>query len=416
MGERCVCQGNDAVLTNARTDLVYLEPCGHRFHCGCVDGCVECPKCHVHVKATVGPATQRKLDEMQLDPEKAVPFTTKAPGKRVTFEGFPPPPPEPRRRIRGVQPPPLPSASAQGKYSKHKDEPCAICMEDMDPDQTEPELLLHGRQESNKWIVTVLPCGHHYHAECITDWWQRTKECPACRGRTTSVVGPGTLDELDDPDFVAANTQPLESARAAMAVHHSQPHNDSSEADDDSHFGSVDFRSSEEEGDPPMHEVIDVDREEDEDFREGLDLVAAIETDMSERAQPLRNSINFEVDPQLLLQWLREYDAYLTLVDTIYADSVYAEHGLGDPNSPQGRDTMNWSRRVLDNFHEHPQALWLLMDIVHRMRRMVQTEEVVALGNEAARLYNDEIARRLQARPPPPQSRKRQREEDDEDN
>lgn len=42
---------------------------------------------------------------------------------------------------------------------------CAICLGDYEEDEE----------------AAVLPCGHMFHAPCVTEWFQRSRECPMCK-------------------------------------------------------------------------------------------------------------------------------------------------------------------------------------------------------------------------------------------
>lgn len=52
--------------------------------------------------------------------------------------------------------------------------------------------------------VTATPCGHTFHARCITQWIQRDRSCPQCRARTTqrslNKLYFDSNDAEDEPD------------------------------------------------------------------------------------------------------------------------------------------------------------------------------------------------------------------------
>ncbi|OQR96433.1 hypothetical protein THRCLA_07292 [Thraustotheca clavata] len=50
-------------------------------------------------------------------------------------------------------------------------EPCAICLED---------------QSSSKDYTFELPCGHHFHQNCILEWFDTQHTCPMCRMEASS--------------------------------------------------------------------------------------------------------------------------------------------------------------------------------------------------------------------------------------
>lgn len=65
---------------------------------------------------------------------------------------------------------------------------CSIC--------TEP--LSSTNSEGNKGAVTVLPCKHRFHRECINAWLdQRKTTCPMCRGPLNKVRYGGTRRRKD---------------------------------------------------------------------------------------------------------------------------------------------------------------------------------------------------------------------------
>ena len=53
----------------------------------------------------------------------------------------------------------------KGVVGSEELEPCPICMCDL--------------KEGDKFCC--LPCGHHYHEECINTWFDRKNTCPNCR-------------------------------------------------------------------------------------------------------------------------------------------------------------------------------------------------------------------------------------------
>eukprot|EP00892_Ulva_mutabilis_P002953 jgi/Ulvmu1/12659/UM094_0015.1 len=59
-----------------------------------------------------------------------------------------------------------PPESSEGPLSLLlQDEPCAICLGDYEEDED----------------AAVLPCGHMFHAPCVHEWFQRSRECPLCK-------------------------------------------------------------------------------------------------------------------------------------------------------------------------------------------------------------------------------------------
>ncbi|KAG2762387.1 hypothetical protein JG687_00009735 [Phytophthora cactorum] len=51
---------------------------------------------------------------------------------------------------------------------------CCICLNEEDPTETERAPLVQ------------LPCHHHFHEDCVIDWFSASTTCPLCRRTTTS--------------------------------------------------------------------------------------------------------------------------------------------------------------------------------------------------------------------------------------
>ena len=59
----------------------------------------------------------------------------------------------------------------------NREEPCPVCTDalfDCDENDEKKEL-------ETTPLVMEMPCGHHYHAECLTQWLKRSNQCPMCR-------------------------------------------------------------------------------------------------------------------------------------------------------------------------------------------------------------------------------------------
>ncbi|KAM0974719.1 E3 ubiquitin-protein ligase RDUF1-like [Malus sylvestris] len=59
------------------------------------------------------------------------------------------------------------------------DDVCAVCMEGMQSG---------GDQQDHSIIGKQVPCGHVYHATCISSWLIVCNSCPLCRSTMTPVV------------------------------------------------------------------------------------------------------------------------------------------------------------------------------------------------------------------------------------
>ena len=52
---------------------------------------------------------------------------------------------------------------------EEEEECCCICLTEYEENQ----------------VIRMLPCGHHYHRECVDEWLKVNATCPTCR---TSIV------------------------------------------------------------------------------------------------------------------------------------------------------------------------------------------------------------------------------------
>ena len=74
----------------------------------------------------------------------------------------------------------------------------------MDPDDIDCSICLFERMQ------VVLPCGHAFCEDCITDWLKRERECPMCReniGASFKDDGFFELIDLDGKDDVLSNLE-----------------------------------------------------------------------------------------------------------------------------------------------------------------------------------------------------------------
>ncbi|KAI2792504.1 hypothetical protein POX_b02542 [Penicillium oxalicum] len=77
------------------------------------------------------------------------------------------------------------------KYTGRQVE-CVVCLEEYVDGQSR---------------VMSLPCGHEFHAECITPWLTtRRRTCPICKGDVVRSLGHSRAAELDDQDEQSGNS------------------------------------------------------------------------------------------------------------------------------------------------------------------------------------------------------------------
>ena len=103
--------------------------------------------------------------------------------------------------------------SEDSDHQKDATETCAICIEKLDPGDSEPEKkastptdgnttfgvtlkeLKCVSKNSDKQVCTTL-CGHRYHASCLTTWIQNGITCPTCR---TDMMKKHNKEQIDSP-------------------------------------------------------------------------------------------------------------------------------------------------------------------------------------------------------------------------
>jgi hypothetical protein len=55
-------------------------------------------------------------------------------------------------------------------------EPCPVCTDELYHQENTGE---DGCETSR--LVLKMPCGHHFHSDCLTQWLARSNQCPMCR-------------------------------------------------------------------------------------------------------------------------------------------------------------------------------------------------------------------------------------------
>lgn len=76
----------------------------------------------------------------------------------------------------------LPTKRFKDGIVKKEDASCAICLSDYEEDE----------------VVRFLPCGHHYHRNCVDKWLVTNKACPFCK-RNVDEPAPETVFSAASP-------------------------------------------------------------------------------------------------------------------------------------------------------------------------------------------------------------------------
>eukprot|EP00088_Acartia_fossae_P066660 TRINITY_DN82752_c0_g1_i1.p1 TRINITY_DN82752_c0_g1~~TRINITY_DN82752_c0_g1_i1.p1 ORF type:complete len:111 (+),score=10.22 TRINITY_DN82752_c0_g1_i1:46-333(+) len=71
-------------------------------------------------------------------------------------------------------------------------EPCPICQDDFELDQS----------------VTVLPCDHYYHSDCVNKWLTMHGTCPVCRKRVDGESSPSDGGDTGQTSAAAQERPP----------------------------------------------------------------------------------------------------------------------------------------------------------------------------------------------------------------
>jgi E3 ubiquitin-protein ligase RNF38/44 len=89
----------------------------------------------------------------------------------------------------------LPTKRFKDGVVKKEDASCAICLSDYEADE----------------VVRFLPCGHHYHRNCVDKWLVTNKACPFCK-RNVDEPPPSTVFSASSPSSPSSTSTVLSSA------------------------------------------------------------------------------------------------------------------------------------------------------------------------------------------------------------
>lgn len=100
--------------------------------------------------------------------------------------------------------------------------------QDMEQNEEQSTCAICLAEFSDHDILVDLPCGHHYHEECIRGWLVRKAQCPLCKAVIRPLDEPAIYTNEDNTFFVHNNivyntTEGIVVNRPPSPSHHQHP-------------------------------------------------------------------------------------------------------------------------------------------------------------------------------------------------